>query len=62
VRSYPQWRRNYPQYVEYERQFWAARKVEMRVARTEKRRRRADIQAEFDGPSTLDPESYRWYI
>jgi hypothetical protein len=23
--------------------------------------RRADIQAEFDGPSTLDLESYRWY-
>jgi hypothetical protein len=27
----------------------------------EKRRKRADIQVEFDGPSTLDPESGRWY-
>jgi hypothetical protein len=44
-----------------EEEFWAWKKQERRMARVEKRRKKAWIEAECDNPNTeLDDEDPRW--
>jgi hypothetical protein len=54
-------RRHHPEDVAREEVFWAQRKQERKAARTEKRRKKAWIKAEYNNRNTeLDDEDPRW--
>jgi hypothetical protein len=57
------WRCLFPRDVEYECTFYtqkAAEKRAERVAWAEKRRRKTFIEAQLNGPSTIDDDDDRW--
>ena len=55
-----EWRRQFPQDVQAELNFYAQRRAEQRAAREDRRRRKAFIDAQLDGPQTISDDDPRW--
>jgi hypothetical protein len=54
-------RRLHTEEVVREKEFWAQKKLEQRAASTEKRRKKAWLDAEINNPNTeLDDDDPRW--
>ena len=58
--SMAEWRRQFPQDVQAELNFYAQRRAEQRAAREDRRRRKAFIDAQLDGPQTISDDDPRW--
>jgi hypothetical protein len=50
----------FPGDVEYKRTFYAQKAAQKRARRTEKRRRKAFIEAQLNGPSMIGDDNDRW--
>jgi hypothetical protein len=59
-RCMAEWRRLFPQDVQAEVKFYAAKRAERRVARADRRRCKAFIMAQIDGPQTIPDDDPRW--
>jgi hypothetical protein len=59
-RSMAEWRRLFPQDVQAEFEFNAAKRAERRAARADRRWRKAFIMAQIDGPQTIPDDDPRW--
>jgi hypothetical protein len=58
--SMAEWRRLFPQDVQAEVEFYAAKRAERRAARADCRRRKAFIMAQINGPQTIPDDDPRW--
>jgi hypothetical protein len=59
-RSMAEWRRLFPRDVQAEVEFYVAKRAERRAARAGRRRRKAFIMAQIDGPQTIPDDDPRW--
>jgi hypothetical protein len=54
------WRREFPQDVQAELEFYRSRRAERRAYRADRRWRKAFINAQLAGPQTIDDDDPRW--
>ena len=59
-RAMARWRREFPQDVQAELEFYRSRRAERRAYREDRRRRKAFINAQLAGPQTIDDDDPRW--
>jgi hypothetical protein len=59
-RAMAAWRREFPQDVQAELEFYRSKRAERRAYRADRRRRKAFINAQLAGPQTIDDDDPRW--
>ena len=59
-RAMAAWKREFPEDVQAEVQFYAAKRAERRAKRADRRRRKAFINAQLEGPCTISNDGPRW--
>jgi hypothetical protein len=59
-RSMAEWRCLFPQDVQAEVEFYAMKRAERRAVRVDRRRRKAFIMAQINGPQTIPDDDPRW--